>query len=165
MAGTIIVRTARPFSTITKIDLERGGHPLRVDWINDYGFGKPGVIDRCRDIQIEQFEDGHNGHFWLPVSCRGEVLVGLERSKEGRGYHMLKDVPDVVESYHIITGSVVLNKALKDSDFDLAAKSRKHNEFKNFRLDTKQGPPLRSDPEAVQKRLDDALTDADSKAA
>jgi hypothetical protein len=146
------------------IDLERGGHPLSVDWIRELSPGNAGVAFRCRDIQLAQFQDGSDAHFWLPVSCRAESFLGFER-KDGRGRFVIMDRPDIVETYHVITGSVVLNHALKDSDFALLANARKHTELKNVRLDVKRSPPFRSDPKAVQKRLDEALADAEGRAA
>ena len=74
----------------------------------------------------------------------------------------------VVETHRVVAGSVALNHDLKDADLTVATNAKKYSEFKefkDFKEFQKQRPrALRTDPKGVDKRLDEALADADSKA-
>lgn len=73
--------------------------------------------------------------------------------------------PVQVETYRVITGSVVLNQGLSDADLTIGSAATKYSEFKNIKGEHKQrARPVRTDPKGVQKQLDEALADADSKA-
>jgi hypothetical protein len=142
------------------IDMERGGHPLKVDYLRE---GK--LFARSRNIRLQQFQDSKGTSAWLPVS--GQFETFLWQSSDGKGivYHT---EPMVVETHKLVTGSVVLNQGLKDADLTVTSHASKYSEFKDFKdfkEYQKQRPrALRTDPKGVQKRLDEALVDADSKA-
>ncbi len=142
------------------IDLERGGHPLKVDCLRE---GK--LFARSRNIQLQQFQDSKGTPVWLPVS--GQYETFLWQSDDGKSivYHRESMV---VETHKLVAGSVVLNQGLKDADLTVTSNASKYKdfkEFKDFKDFQKQRPrALRIDPKGVQKRLDEALVDADSKA-
>ena len=142
------------------IDLERGGHPLKVDYLRE---GK--LFARSQNIHLRQYQDAKGASTWLPIS--GQYETFLWQSSDGKGlvYHL---EPMVVETHTVVTGSVVLNQGLKDSDLTVASHATKYSEFKGFKgfKDFQKQRPrsLRTDPKGVQKRLDEALADADSKA-
>ena len=73
-------------------------------------------------------------------------------------------VPVVVETFALVTGSVVLNQGIKDNDLSIASNAAKYSYFNDFKGFQKQRPrTFRTDPKGVQIRLDKALADADSK--
>ncbi len=142
------------------IDLERGGHPLKVDYLRE---GK--IFARSRNIQLQQFKDSNGISAWLPVS--GQFETFLWRSSDGKGITYHRE-PVIVESHKLMSGSVVLNQGLKDTDLTVTSNSTKYTDFKQFKdfkdFQRKPSRALRTDPQGVEGRLEDALADADNKA-
>jgi hypothetical protein len=73
--------------------------------------------------------------------------------------------PIRVETYKVITGSVVLNQGLSDADLSIGHNAKKYVEFNGFKgFQKERRTAIRSDQKSVQKRLDQTLADADSRA-
>ena len=72
--------------------------------------------------------------------------------------------PVVVETFALVTSSIVLNQGVKDDELLIAPNAAKHSEFNDFKgFKKQQSRPLRTDPKGVEIRLDEVLADADSK--
>jgi hypothetical protein len=140
------------------IDMARGGHPLKVDTLRQ---GR--VAARSQKIRLEQYPDAKGASVWLPASGQFESFIWGSKDKKGIDYYTQ---PVLVETYGIVTGSVVINRGLSDADLTLASNVKKYPEFGEFKGFEKKRPRprLRTDPQGVQKRLDEALADADSRA-
>lgn len=141
------------------LDMGRGGHPLKVESLRNGH-----AVSRTEHIQLERFDNGKGQPIWLPVSgdC-GSLLSGSRQ--EGKVVLEYHPEPVQVETYRVITGSVVLNQGLSDADLTIGSAATKYSEFKNIKGEHKQrARPVRTDPKGVQKQLDEALADADSKA-
>jgi hypothetical protein len=141
------------------IDLDRGGHPLKVEV---YRQGILGL--RVQNVKLQQFPDPTGALVWLPVSSELGSFLWLSKAEKKLVSH---SAPVFVETYATVAGSVVLNKGLSDSDLSIGTSAVKYTEFGGFKGFEKKErqPTVRTDPEGVQKRLDAALAEADSKAA
>lgn len=144
------------------IDLERDGYPLRVELYSGDDLEVRTEISR---LECHNLPDGRP--FWLPAEGSTSTYVGgssqggMIRSKE----------PLYIETHKILKDTVKFNQGLKDdffstkrhalvaSDEDLRKLQREHPK--------KPMPPTKSyssDPESIQKRLDEALAEADRQA-
>jgi hypothetical protein len=141
------------------IDLERGGHPLKVE---AYHEGK--LLHRVDGIELAQVPDVKGKKTWFPV--KGEINVyGSLRGE----YH---DYPIARETYGVVLGSLQINLDLPDSAFVVHTKPR--TELANA-AGLKQANPVeakpptverpKTDPASVKARLDAALAEADRQAA
>jgi len=140
------------------IDLTRGGHLLKVEFLEGNE-----IVARSDHIRLEQFTAVGGEAVWLPLS--GEFGSCQWESVREKKVVCYQD-PVLVESYRIIAGSVVVNQGLKDDDLTIQSNAKRYPEFRGFKADAKNAArPLRTDPAGVQKRLDDSLADADTKAA
>jgi hypothetical protein len=88
------------------VDLERGGHPLKVE---DYN--AKGMTARLDRVILQQFPLGTSGvRAWLPVS-------GVIESFDWGGE--IRDEPVIRSTMQVLDGSVALNAVLPDSVFKL----------------------------------------------
>jgi len=139
------------------IDMERGGHPLKLDQLREAR-----VFARTRNVRLQPFQDTNGTSVWLPVSGQFETFIWLSKAEKRIVYY---PDPVLVETYAVINGSVVLNRGLSDADLALGSNATKYGEFKDFKGFQNERPrSVRTDPKGVQNRLDESLADADSKA-
>jgi hypothetical protein len=88
------------------VDLERGGHPLKVEDYNEKG-----MTARLDRVILQQFPLGTSGErAWLPVS-------GVIESFDWGGESQTE--PVIRSTMQVLDGSVVLNAGLPDSVFKL----------------------------------------------
>ena len=133
------------------IDLERGGHPLKVET-----YRGPNLERLVRDISLARFPTEDGKSVWFPI--RG-VQDSFLWSDEYR-----KD-PNVRESYAITTSTLRINQGLSDDHFSVLYRApNMPPALRDLRAKYVADPPLRSDPASVQKRLDEKLREADQQA-
>lgn len=133
------------------IDLERGGHPLRIDFRRDEK-----VRMRTADIELERIPGPDGRPRWFPV--RGVTYVF---PFPGRNY-----VDRVVgyETYSVVDGTVRFNQNLPDAFFTLDWKGAlPENEPLAARRKGFRKPPRRHDPEGIKQRLKEELAEADQQ--
>ncbi len=137
------------------IDMERGGHPLRVDSLRG-----DKLLGRTEKIRLAQFptEDGKQ-QVWLPVY--GEDLSFAGEVGEYR------DSPSFRETYSLVDGTIQINRGLKDDQFSLDWKGGMPETEGLKKLKEEFGPtPLyRNDAASVQERLEKKLAEADQQSA
>ena len=131
------------------IDLERGGHPLRVE------FRRGGKVRmQVVDIQLARIPFGKGREAWLPVHGRHEdfLIIGPETPTRAVGF----------ETYTVVDGSIRINHNPGDEVFTIDWKgtatgdqslARRQREFRK--------PPRRTDPEGIRCHLAKALAEAD----
>lgn len=133
------------------IDIERGGHPLRVEIRK-----KNAVVMRLSEVKLRRFT-AQDESYWLPVAA-------LRQTFPVEGGFLASPVSR--ETYSIVDGSVLINQGLKDEVFtvrwavDSQGSSRESNALRIAREEFEKTPlmtPFRSDPKGVQERLDRAL--------
>ncbi len=128
--------------------------PIRIE---DFTDGN--VRSRLVNVKAAKYT-GKNGEVWLPISADHELLVDWD--KDGR--HFLKS-PNYIEHYHIVRGTVQIDRDLDDDDFKVEAFERWPSTPKLDELRVKyanlQPPP--SDPESVSKRMAETLETANSR--
>ncbi|MGC8643130.1 MAG: hypothetical protein ACP5XB_24995 [Isosphaeraceae bacterium] len=144
------------------IDLERGGHPLRID---NYHGNLMGI--RTSGIELCEFKGKGRERIWLPVDGVRDTFVwktakrGLVRSE--------KAISRV--TYHVVKSTVRFNQGLSDGYFRLRKKGeplsarRPFDLSRKFDKEAKKPPAVRSDPESVRERLDAKLAEAEKQAA
>jgi hypothetical protein len=148
-------RLNRPIkSTVTLwVDLERGGHPLKVEWRDD------GILQMAtRTIELARIGD-KSEKIWLPVSAVFESYA-WDSSTE-------KD-PVFRETYGVVAESIRLNQGLPDSGFTLSAVERGSSSpalrqvLAEYRAAAEAAPARRprTDRASVQARLDASLEQA-----
>ena len=131
------------------IDLERGGHPLKMELVNGSD-----VTMRITDIQLELTTAPNGQQSWLPITATAESFLWNSRYYRS---------PIHRETYKMVDGSMKLNSRLGDEKFsvkssgilpgtDAIAPQRKAFE---------STPAYRTDPEGVKLRLEAQLKDAD----
>lgn len=143
------------------IDLERGGHPLRMDVLQG---GQ--LASRTHSIRLEQTHPSDGAVFWLPRS-------GITESYSWNGN--LRREPVFREAYHVVKGSVRINRGYPDRVFTarwdgtVAGASALDPARRAFTAALAQqpasDPPPRTDPEGVAEELERRLAEADSQAA
>lgn len=161
-----LTKDARSAESYTKLwlDLERGGNPLRIE---NYASGH--LLIRTEVQALEQIPREKGPPFWMPVRGRTETYgVKFNRGKTTR---LTK--PNVFETHNIMVGTVRFDRGLADGFFSTKAhalvvsdeKLIKFQRELNQSVEGEKKPPrrLRSDPESVQKRLDEALVEADKR--
>ena len=139
------------------IDLNRGGHPLRVE--SHLG---EALAWRTDAIELAQFPLPGGKDAWLPVDGVTEFFRwGLESY----------DVPLVRETSHVVVDTVRLNQNLPDRAFTLGGKAdgpepaglkAMKREFEDVSPRTRR--KLRRDPKGVGEQLDKELAAADQQA-
>lgn len=144
------------------IDLERGGHPLKVEQ-----FDENGIVDRTHHIQLRRFDLPGGGTTWFPISGVAETFIWDEGS--GTVYHKF---PICRETYTIVNGSLRFNQNLQDSAFSLdrGPGANESSGLKALRREfdaassRPASPPLRIDSAGVQEQLNANLAEADRQA-
>jgi hypothetical protein len=124
------------------LDLARGAQPLKVEF-----YDPKGVRMRIERIRLARYTVGDGQTLWIPTS--GVCL--LYQSQGGR----YPDQPVGVESYHVVDGSVRLNRGLPDEVFKIPGRVEPHLDqpalrarFDAFR---RYAPP--TDPEGHREHL------------
>ena len=145
------------------IDMERGGHPLRVDAIRN---GQ--LSARVDQVRLQEVVTAGQPTVWFPFAARMEGF-------EWEGTFHSK--PVLRETIAVVHGSVVVNQGLADAAFAISdvgkpvkPEARKVREgTRNLALTrefetTPIAPEPRSDPAGVRERLDQELAEADRQA-
>ena len=144
------------------IDLERDGYPLRVEF-----YSGDNLEVRTEIFRLERVSLPNGRPFWMPAEGRTSTYVG----GSSRGGMIRSKTPLSIETHKILAGSVKFNQGLKDeffstkrhaliaNDEDLRKLLREHPKKPTNTI--KSSP---SDPESTQKRLDEALAEADRQA-
>jgi hypothetical protein len=133
------------------IDVERGGHPLKVE----FRAGSE-VRMRAEKIRLGQVPRPDGPLVWLPVS--GELNTTLDL---GRG----KSTP-YRETYVVVDGSVRLNQSLGDAYFRLKTNRELPavGKLRDYQKLLGERAPIRTDPAGVKERLDRQLAEANRQA-
>ncbi|MFO0907225.1 MAG: hypothetical protein U0794_02490 [Isosphaeraceae bacterium] len=147
-------RRLNPGTTRRKfwIDVERGGHPLRVDVIDPRG----AVVERFDQIRLKEFEVGPNQNIWMPVS--GQVAGFAWNAKT-------YDSPVVTTTCSLVMGSLKANQKLGDRVFSASSPTRLPQTPALKRLQGRLHQQARTerpktDPASVAADLDRRLTEA-----
>jgi len=137
------------------VDLERGGNPLRIEWL----IGEK-LILRTSGIRLQEFPSGGGGGAWLATSGTTEIF------RWGEEFY---DVPIFRETYKVLDGSVRINPGLSDRAFRLETVSevtgspfltKARDEFEGEAKRKKREPVADITPAGVQARLDRELAEA-----
>lgn len=133
------------------IDMERGGHPLRIEFRR----GEQ-VRMRTQDIELERVPGPDGRERWFPI--RGITylfpLPGPRYEARPVGY----------ETYSVIQGTVRFNQGLPDAFFTLDWKGTvPENESLATRRKEFRKPPRRYDPQGIKRHLREALAEADQQ--
>lgn len=136
------------------IDLERGGHPLRVEFRD-----VKGVRMRAVGIELASFADAEGKPRWLPVRGRFESLgfPGMETYGE---------TPYCHEDYQVVAGTARFNQKPPDAFFKVDWKGPlvETPKLVETRDAFKKAAP-RYDRVGIQTRLAKTLADADEDSA
>jgi hypothetical protein len=133
------------------IDMERGGHPLQVEF-------RRGEKIRMRtgEIELERLQGADGSERWFPVRC-----VTYVYPIPGPGY---VDRPVAYETYKVVEGTVRFNQNLPDAFFSLEWKGAvPENEQLAIRRKEFRKPPRRYDPEGIKEHLKKNLAEADQQ--
>ncbi len=135
------------------IDLERGGHPLRVEQrVND---GPNGLEFRAFGIKLKHLPLPDGRRVWFPVEGRVESFLstaGLTRS------------PVCFETYAVLDGTVRFNQNIPDDVFSLKSRAKlPETEQMAKQRPRYELPPPRQDPVGIKERLDRVLVEADKQ--
>jgi hypothetical protein len=136
------------------IDLERGAHPLRVE------YRRQGRLVSRANIELQEIETAEDKSLWFPIDGTVEKFA-----LNGQWF----DNPILRDRIHVVATSLRINSGLKDSVFsigssggvaDTSSLRRLREEF--FR----QPPPpkFRTDVKGVQERLERDLAKANAQA-
>lgn len=131
------------------IDMERGGHPLQIEF-------RRGVQFRMRttNIELERVPDADGRKHWFPV--RGVTLV---YPFPGRDY---VNRPVGYETYKVLEGTVRFNQKLPDALFSLDWDgAQPENEQLAVRRKGFRKSPRRNDPAGARQHLERSLAEAD----
>ncbi len=145
------------------IDMERGGHPLRVE-----RYRKGQLAGRTDRIQLREVTQPGGPPVWFPY-------VGVLEGFEWEDVFYAK--PVLREEIAIVNGSIRLNQGLDDSVFKIPPPGRTVSaevarqersgaamELPDRFAKTEPAPPRRTDPKSVRDRLHQQLADAVSQA-
>lgn len=131
------------------VDLERGGHPLRVDFLHP----KEGLRMRSLGIELAQVDFPGGKEIWFPVRGRTEFFSNMGWRKPGD--------PEGVETYSVVGGTIRFNQDLPDSAFsierDFPGSEGLDPLRKKFRV-----PVPRNDPRGIKERLERKLAKANA---
>ena len=139
------------------LDLERGGHPLRVER-RDGG----NLSSRVHSVRIEEVPLPDGETTWLPTLATHDSFIW------GNDYF---DEPVIRETTGIVTRSIRVNQGLDDAHFMIdwgmkegtPGSGQLRREFQRLRS-TPGVPRERNDPGSVQERLQAQLAEADEQA-
>jgi hypothetical protein len=139
------------------IDMERGGHPLRADYI----LHPPHVAMSSYGIELHEFTLPNGKVTWLPISGVADTYVSNgEYVKE----------PVLRETYRLVPTSLMINRGVRDKTFSIrnvdergAGSSLVLREEFLSESKTRSGR-FQTDPASVQEGLERRLADADRKA-
>lgn len=131
------------------IDLERGGHPLKVEYIDPSGLSM-----RVAGIRLAQFEKPDGKTIWLPVRGYCENFATGQPQR-----------PVGLETYYVVDGTVHLNQGLPDEVFtlDWDGKLPEPESLATQRREFRKPVPKR-DPKSVRKNLEHRLAIAETQA-
>lgn len=140
------------------IDMDRGGHPLRIDYLR-------GQVTRMRtvDIQLTQVPLPNAEPIWFPVAGTTEIFpyAGL------RGPYKR---PVAAEVYSVVNGTIRINQGLPDrlfridhGDRNLAGRDLPQTPALERLRKTFRKPPPRNDPAGIAARLEKQLAEADAE--
>ncbi len=140
------------------IDLERGGHPLKVEF-----YSGDQLRMRTDAIKLKQLPLPSGESVWFPVHAE----TGSFSYADGQKTIRSASEPLYVETYDVVNGSVVFNQNLKDDYFrlDLDRDLPRVGRLADFQQDVRYVKPVRTDPAGVKMRLDEQLAEADRQAA
>ncbi len=144
-----------PYHRTTRywIDMERGGHPLKVEERSDDG--PRGLAGRTVGIKLAQLPLPDGRLIWFPVAGRLETFVTI-------GLNTLEPVG--VETYSLVDGTVRFNQDLPDEVFKLKWKGKlPETEKLAEQRRTFHEPPTRNDLPGITERLDRSLAKADKQ--
>ena len=133
------------------IDMERGGHPLKVVFTRGETIRMQSV-----GIQLDHLVLPGGERMWFPVSGRTETFGELGRT---RGKAVL------IETYYVLDGTVRVNEGLPDRVFSvdyeggLSETPALTQARRGFRV-----PQPRMDPEGIRERLESKLAVANAQA-
>jgi hypothetical protein len=134
------------------IDMERGGHPLKVDYFHGSKLSR-----KLHSVRLDRVKALNGIDVWFPV--RGE----LDGYAFSQSYY---SSPLFHNTYAVVNGSLVVNQGLADTHFTLKHEvAAKTEALKNVIREFETTPMKRSDPLAVKRRLEEQLVEADRQAA
>ena len=133
-------------------DIQRGVHPLKIETYNG------GVLTkRVHGIRLEEFRADDGRRLWLPVTAKVDVF-----DIDGR--------PVTEETNTLVAGSTRINQGLTNDVFrielqtDRTLSNAKLEGPRRQFLDRQIDPPVRTDPESVERRLNEQLEAAEAQA-
>jgi len=150
-----INRTPRnPSSAVRQywIDMERGGHPLRMETYHGNT-----VTTSVEEIRLKRFQAEDGQDVWLPVHAT------IKRFDIG-------GQPVSEETNYLVAGTIRINRGLPDDAFQIEA--REVRGIDNAQLsalrrdfaDAEEKKRLRIDPESIEDRLNEQLALAEAQA-
>lgn len=136
------------------IDVERGGHPVRVDRLI-----QPPHVAASTRIELQRFQLPNGKPVWFPVNAVSDVFL--------RSLGKYSPAPVIRETYSVVRSTLRFNKGLPDSMFSVrkdasisgSAGLPLRKEFAEAAL--RPPPRLPTDPESMRKILDAKLAEAD----
>jgi hypothetical protein len=131
------------------IDMERGGHPLRVEMV-----AGAAVRLRVDRIRIDRLVPQRGEETWMPTTATVETFLWGDKDYS---------YPFFKETYGMINGSFKFNQGYGDEKFTLKGKQKPlgDNSLQSFRGEFEHTPHFRTDPEGVQITLNKLLKEAD----
>jgi hypothetical protein len=133
------------------IDMERGGHPIQVEYHQD------GQLNSRATIELESVQAEDGASVWFPLRGTFESFT-LDDRTSGQ--------PFFRQTIQVVPSSLRLNQGLPDTVFALNSKggvtdtsslSQARDDF----LHPPPAPRFRTDHRGVQERLDSQLAEAD----
>jgi hypothetical protein len=135
------------YEKIYWLDIERGGHPLKYEVLL-----RSNLRMRRLDIELTRFRLADGKPCWLPVQGKTHSYV-----KSGG----LSKTPVFEEIYHIIRGTVHINRGLSDSRFSLDWSPKPGTEGPAKAIIEFNHPPASARrPQSAQERLDRVIAEA-----
>ncbi len=148
-------------------DLERDGYPLRIEYYRGDDLELRTEIQRLERVPLP------NGrHIWFPAEGKSESFgAGIVDGKAAYSKE-----PTFFETHKILLSTLKFDQNLRDSFFDVKKHAAVANDedlrklqhelgrFQVAERATVKPKSQRSDPESLQKQLEDALAEADRQA-
>ncbi len=129
------------------LDLERGGHALKVE---KYAEGQ--LAARTFDIRLAEVETVDGKTVWFPISGSYETF--------GNGLFTYSKNPVTRQTYEVLRGSLRINQSLKDARFTLDWKLGPESRFTESR---KRAILKEGRSKSAEVRVNEALKKADSE--
>lgn len=138
------------------IDLERGGHPLRIEFHSG-----DNLVMRTDVSDLRKHPVADGSIVWLPVRAETNAFA----YDTGKSVVRNTNKPYIRETYAIVDGSVLINQGLNDKYFtlDLERTLPQIGSLQSFQRTIREVPALRTDPVGVKLRLDEQLAKADQQ--